>query len=44
MIAAAIPWIGAGSHPRGELAAGAGVVGDDGFHEVWLAGEEQLPA
>src|SRR5215471_14528995 len=32
----------AGAHPGGELAAGGGVVGDHGFHEVGLAGEEQL--
>jgi hypothetical protein len=31
-------------HPRGQLVAGCGVVGDDGFHEVRLAGQEQLPA
>jgi hypothetical protein len=33
----------AGPHPGGELAAGAGVVGDDSFHEARLAGEESWP-
>ena len=34
----------AGAHPPGELAERGGIVGDDGFHEVRLACQEQLPA
>src|SRR5712691_11211998 len=34
----------AGPHPGRQLAAGAGVISDDGLHEVRLPGEEQLPA
>jgi hypothetical protein len=37
-------FLAAGPHPGRELAAGAGVVGDHGFHEVGFAGEEQLAA
>ena len=37
-------FLAAGPHPRGELAAGAGVVGDHGLHEVRFPGEEQLAA
>jgi hypothetical protein len=33
-----------GPHPGGELAAGGDIVGDDGFHEVRLARQEQLAA
>ena len=32
----------AGPHPGRQLTASAGVISDDGFHEVVLAGQEQL--
>jgi hypothetical protein len=37
-------FLAAGPHPGGEFLAGGGVVGDDGLHEAWLSGQEQLPS